>query len=232
MCRARCLILAGLLLACGCDSSRQPTAPLASATPSPAPAPGNPSPPAAPAQYPVPERNTILLPAPAPPPPSTDPIVGRYSLDIAVTSGSGFRCDNVPEHARRRTYTADITDRGDHYAVLLYDARFLRDFGGLGFYCTDRRLDMRGVCHQFVIYGDPSALSTSISAEDEGNGSVIWEVLPTEGRLLQISGLAYGSVQNGRIHASGTGAAWYGDGLPASEYGSCRGDMSLTFTRR
>lgn len=92
---------------------------------------------------------------------------------------------------------------------------------------------MRGVCHQFLIYSEsPAAVSVSIVPEDEWRGSEIWEVLPAEGRLLSLGGLAYGSAANGQIRASGNGFAWYGDGLPANEYGSCQGNLSLTFTRR
>ena len=231
MFRARYLILA--LLVAGCGSSSQPTAPLASATPSPTPAPGSPTIPMAPLLG-VPEINTIHLSTPAPPAPSADPLVGRYSLDVAVTSASGFRCETVPEQAKRRTYTADVSYLADHrYAVQLYDARFLRDFQGRGYGCTDRRLDMRGVCHQFLIYSEsPTAVSVSIVPEDEWRGSEVWEVLPAEGRLLAFTGLAYGSAGNGQIRATGTGSAWYGNGLPASEYGACQGNLSLTFTRR
>jgi hypothetical protein len=233
MFRTRCLILSGLLLTVACGSS-QPTAPDGSVTPLPAPVPENP-PPAAPvpAGFPVPERNTIYLHAP-PPSLSTDTITGRYALEIAVTApnSSGFRCDNVPQHARRRAYTADITNLGDHYAVLLYDARFVRDAGNLIFGCTDRRLNMNGVCHQFVLYREgASNVSASIVPEDEWRGSEIWEVLE-DGRLLAFTGIAYGSFENGQIRASGKGSAWYGNGLPASEYGACQGDMNLTFTRR
>ena len=231
MFRTLCLILSVLLLTLGCGSS-QPTAPVASVAPSPAPAPGNPPPaPAAPAQLPVPERNTVFLAAPAPQA-STDAIVGRYSLDIALTNGSGPRCTTVPEDAKRRTYTADITSRGDYYAVLLYDARFLRDASNLGFGCADRRLNMGGVCHQFVMYREgASNVSASIVAEDEWRGSEIWEVLP-DGRLLQLTGVAYGSFEVGQIRASGKGNAWYGDGLPANEYASCQGEINLAFTKR
>ena len=228
-----CLILS-VLLTLGCGSS-QPTAPDGSSTPLAAPVPGNP-PPATPvpARFPVPEQNTLYLHAPALPASSTDTVAGRYALEITVTAAnsSGFRCDNVPQHARRRTYTADVTNLGDHYAVLLYDARFLRDFGGLGFGCTDRRLNMNGVCHQFVMYREgASNVSFSINPEDEWRGSEIWEVVE-DGRLLALGGIAYGSFENGQIRASGKGHAWYGDGLPANEYGSCHGDVNLTFARR
>ncbi len=230
MFRALCLLF-GLLLTIGCGSSSPPTAPLASATPSAAPEPG-PSAPAGPLLFPVPERNTIFLPAPAPPPSSSDPLAGRYTVDIAVTADAGVRCESVPEHAKRRTYTADIASRGDHYSVALYDARFLRDSTSLGFGCSDRRLDMRGVCHQFVIYRDgPSGVAASIVPEDEWRGSEIWEVLP-EGRLLAFTGTAHGSIENGQIRAAGNGNAWYGNGLPGSEYGACQGNMSVTLTRR
>jgi hypothetical protein len=234
MFRTLCLILSVLLLTLGCGSS-QPTAPVASVAPSPAPAPGNPPPaPAAPGQLPVPERNTVFLAAPAPPQASTDATVGRYSLDIGLTNGSGPRCTTVPEDAKRRTYTADITSRGDYYAVLLYDARFLRDASNLGFGCADRRLDMNGVCHQFLMNREgASNVSTSIVSEDEWRGSEIWEVLP-DGRLLQLTGVAYGSFEDGQIRASGKGNAWYGRSLPTgdSEYGACEGEITLAFTKR
>jgi hypothetical protein len=77
-----------------------------------------------------------------PPTSVADPLVGRYTLEILVVTRSGLRCEAVPEHARRRIYTADIHQFRDYYAVKLYDATFLRDSTRVGYGCLDTRLEM------------------------------------------------------------------------------------------
>ena len=154
----------------------------------------------------------------------------RNSLEI-VAAGSGPRCEAVPSYARRRTYTADIESLGDRYAVKLYDATFLRD-GSIGYGCQDRRLPMGGICHQFLMTRTgTSAVSVTMVPEDDWRGSEIWEVLP-DGYLLAISGNAIGVAAGDRIEAAGSGDAWYGNGLPATDVAACTGDLRLTFTRR
>jgi hypothetical protein len=166
------------------------------------------------------------------PPSSTDPIVGRYTLDLVVAETSGLRCESVPAYAKRRTYTADLHDLGDSYVVNLYDSTFLADGTRRSYGCVDRRLPSDGACHQFLISRDGSStLFVNIRSEDEWRGSEIWEVLP-DGHLLQIHGQATGSARDGRLEAAGTGGLWYGDGLPASTFSSCGPELRLTFTRR
>jgi len=215
----------------GCDSY-QPAAPSAGTpVPQPAPAPQ----PTAPLPEPVRDDNWIYLPAP--PRPTTvvtDPIVGRYRLEITSRASSGLRCQQVPEHAKRRTYTADIDPFESYYAVRLYEATFLRDGARVGFGCSDRRLDMRGICHQFILRRDgDEAVSIEMVPEDEWRGAELWEVLIHETRLLQVHGLGNGTFRNGRIEATGAGGVWYGDGLPASDYAACGpGDIGWTFMRQ
>lgn len=226
--RRRPVMLALLVTVIGCDSYRPPTAPPAPVNPEsqPPPEPG-------PLPVPVPAANVVLLAAPASPPSSaTDPIVGRYALEIVVAADSDPFCEAVPPYAKRRTYTADIEDLGDRYAVKLYDASFLRDASSVGFGCRDRRLAMGGICHQFLMTRDGSStVSVTIVPEDEWRGSEIWEVLP-DGYLLQIHGHATGAVGDERIEVAGSGGVWYGNGIPASNVAACNGNLHLTFTRR
>jgi len=200
-------------------------------TPTPTP---TPTPPPSPPPLPVDPANVVSLSAPAAAPSSTtDPIVGRYTLEIVAGAGSGLRCEAVPEYAKRRTYTADIDDLGGSYAVKLYDATFLRDGPRVRYGCTDRRLPPGGVCHQFLMMREGNlTVSVTITPEDEWRGSEIWEVLP-DGYLLAIYGRASGSAGNGRIEASGSGGVWYGNGIPAPNFAACsEGDLHLNFTRR
>jgi hypothetical protein len=209
-----------VLLAASCESARQPT--------SPSPTPG---PMATPAPGPVTGENEITLPAPTVPPTSAaDPLVGRYTLEIVVAR-SGLRCEVVPEHVRRRIYAADIHPFRDYYAVKLYDATFLRDGTRLRYGCADSRLEMGGVCHQFIMKRDgDAAVSVDMTPLDEWRGSEIWEI--HDGRLIQLHGYGTGTIDNGRIVASGSGGLWYGNGLPATDSSGCGPDIAWTFTRR
>jgi hypothetical protein len=197
-------------------------------------APSSPTPPQSPPSLPVDPANVVSLPAPAAAPSSTtDPIVGRYTLEIVAGSDSSPSCAAVPDYAKGRTYTADIHDLGGSYAVKLYDATFLRDGPRIDYGCSDRRLPSGGICHQFLMLREGNVtVSVTMTSEDDWRGSEIWEVLP-DGYLLQIHGRATGSVGRGRIEASGTGGVWYGNGLPASNVAGCsQGDLHLNFTRR
>jgi len=164
-----------------------------------------------------------------------DPLVGRYRLQIEARSRFGSTCSSVPESAAHRTYTADVVDVGGRYAVRLYDATFLTDSTTIGYGCADPRLPETrpSACHQFLMTGNASStLSLTLEAEDEWRGSEIWEATP-EGFLLQINGRAIGRASEGRIEASGSGALWLGDGLPASKSRVCQtDDLRLTFTPR
>ncbi|HXG70116.1 MAG TPA: hypothetical protein VNJ04_05820, partial [Gemmatimonadaceae bacterium] len=69
----RSIVVAAVMLATlACDSQRPPTGPSVGIPPSPAREPG-----------PV---SSSVLPAPPAAPTSSDPLVGRYALDIAVAS--------------------------------------------------------------------------------------------------------------------------------------------------
>ena len=209
-------------LAASCESARQPTSPSPTPGPTPTPAPGPP----------VAADNMIALPAPTIPPTSAaDPLVGRYTLEIVVAR-SGRRCEMVPEHVRRRIYTADIHPFRDYYAVKLYDATFLRDGTRVGYGCVDSRLEMGGVCHQFIMKRDgDGALSVDMAPLNEWRGSEIWEI--QDGRLIQLYGHGTGSIDAGPIVASGSGGLWYGNGIPATDSSGCGpGDIAWTFTRR
>jgi len=213
-------------LAASCESAPQPTSP----APTPAPAPA-PAPPAAPGP-PVAADNMITLPAPTVPPVSAaDPLVGRYSLEIVVGQ-SGPRCEMVPEHVRRRTYTADIHPFRDYYSVKAYDATFLRNGTRVGYGCADSRLEMGGVCHQFIMTRDSDgSVSVDMTPLDEWRGSEMWEI--QDGRLIALHGGGKGSIDSARIVASGRGGLWYGNGLPATDASSCGpGHIAWTFTRR
>jgi hypothetical protein len=208
-----------LALAASCEAARQPTSP--SPTPGPTP----------PAPTPVPAENVIALPAPTIPPTSAaDPLVGRYTLEIVVAR-SGQRCEMVPEHVRRRIYTADIHPFRDYYAVKLYEATFLRDSTHVGYGCVDSRLETGGVCHQFIMKRDgDGAVSVNMTPLDEWRGSEIWEI--QDGRLIALHGDGTGSIDAGLIVASGSGGLWYGNGLPATDVSGCNPDIAWTFTRR
>ena len=227
-----CFWIATAVLAFGaCNGDRtsppagSPAAPTPAAPtpPAPSPAPGLPARPV----------TTIFLPPPAAPPSSaTDPLVGRYQLEIEA--GSGLRCGSIPDYAKRRTYTADINNLGDHYAVRLYDAAFLTNSSGVSYGCGDAPQPHFGsaACHQFILTGDAKALAVTAQAQDEWRDSEIWEALP-DGFLLAITGRATGLARDGRIEATGTGSLWYGNGLPASTDYGCQVDpLRFTLTPR
>jgi hypothetical protein len=177
--------------------------------------------------------NLMPLAAPAVPPTSAaDPLVGRYTLEIVVAP-SGQRCEVVPEHYRRRIYTADIHPFRDYYAVKLYEATFLMDGTGrdASFGCVDSRLENGGVCHQFIMNrAADGTVSVSMNPLDEWRGTEIWEV--RDGRLIALHGSGTGSMDAGSIHASGRGGLWYGNGIPSTNGGACGPDIAWTFTRR
>jgi|SoiMethySBSTD1v2_1073268.scaffolds.fasta_scaffold229589_3 hypothetical protein len=215
------LVLIGGLAACGEDRrlTTQPS-PQPNVTP-PAPAPG------ASAR----SVNTIFLAPPAAAPSSaTDPLVGRYQLEIEAGSRSGQRCEAIPGYATRRTYTADVNDLGDRYAVRLYDAAFLTNSSSVSYGCGDTPQPQFGnvACNQFILTGDTKALAVTAQAQDEWRDSEIWEALP-DGFLLAITGRATGLARDRRIEATGTGSLWYGNGLPASTAYACQVD-ALRFT--
>ena len=128
----------------------------------------------------------------------------------------------IPDYATRRTYTADINDLGERYAVSLYDAAFLTNSSRVDYGCGDPPHPQFGnvACHQFILTGDAKALAVRAQAQDEWRDSEIWEALP-DGFLLAITGRATGLARDGRIEATGTGSLWYGNGLPASTFYGC-----------
>ena len=216
------VVCVALEVSCG-ESARLPTASSPTPVPTPIPAPGTP----------VAAENVTFLPAPTMLPPSAaDPLVGRYTLEIVAVTRSGLRCEMVPEHARRRIYTADIHQFRDYYAVKLYDATFLRDGTRMGYGCVDTRLEMGGVCHQFIMKRDgDGAVSVDMTPLDEWRGSEIWEI--ENGHLIALHGHGTGPIDERRILASGSGGVWYGNGIPATDSSACGpGDIAWTFTRR
>ncbi len=174
------LLLTILLLGLGCGTPTTPS--LSSAAPAISPPPSPPTSPAPPPPPPPPppsvgSLNIVYLPAPADPPASaTDPLVGRYVLDIEAQARSGPRCELLPEYATRRTFTADIHPVADRYAVRLYDAAFLADTPRIGYGCLGLAAPKEGfeACHQFLLAGDASSLSMTIQAEDEWRENEIW----------------------------------------------------------
>jgi hypothetical protein len=225
---ASALVLSAVIIS-GCSRD-----PIVSPTPTPTPTPApSPSPP----PEPLPSTpNTVYLTTPAAPARSaTNPLPGRYQLEIVADARtSGLQCDAVPDYATRRTYAADIHEVGGHFAVKLYDARFLADGQLMSYGCQDSRLPQSGlaVCHQFLLSGDADALNLSLEPLDEWRGSQIVESLP-DGFLLSIRGNASGRLADGRIEARGKGTLWYGNGLPATQYYGCDvGEMKFTFTAR
>ena len=218
------VLIAGALSA-GCNSAQRPTEP--SPTPGPTASPS-------PSPFPV-GLNTVFLTAPpAPSRSQTNPLVGRYQLEILAEGRTGSRCGSIPDRAFKRSYTADIQEVGAHCAVKLYDASFLADSSKVGYGCGDARLPQSGnpICHQFLLTGDATALNLTLEAEDDWRGSEIWEMLQ-EAFVLQITGRAAGAMSDGRIEATGTGSLWYGNGLPASQFYGCQSEsMRFTFTPR
>jgi hypothetical protein len=183
-------------------------------------APSTPTRPPSPPSLPVDPANVVSLPAPAAAPSSTtDPIVGRYTLEIVAGSGSGPSCGAVPDYAKRRTSTADIHDLGGSYAVKLHDATFLRDGPRIGYGCSDRRLPPGGVCHQFLMMREGNfTVSVTMTPEDEWRGSEIWEVL-SDGYLLQIHGRATGSAATDGLRRQGPEA--FGTASPDAARATC-----------
>lgn len=225
MCRPpRTLVGTLLLLVLGCGSSSTPAAPTVT-TPILAPSPP-------PTGTPVSALNRIFVPLPAPPPPSADPLVGRYALDVVIEPAAAERCETVPAHAKRRTYSADVLNHGNGYVVRLYEATFLADISpGNGIGCADLRLPGTGICNQFLMTpAGGSTLSVTMSNDDDRRGAQIWEVLTQEDRLLEIGGNANAVAQNGKIEATGSGGLWWGNGLPATDSAVCLGDIRLSFT--
>jgi len=215
-----------LVLGCGSPTPTAPSSPPTSPPTSPPP-----SPPPGPS---IGSLNTVFLPAPAASPRSvTDPLVGRYQLEIEAGSRSGPNCGSIPDYATRRTYTADIDNLGDQYAVRLYDATFLADSSRVSYGCAVPAPQFGNMaCHQFLLSNDAGALTVAAQAQDEWRDSEIWEDL-RDGFVLEITGRASGRLRDGRIEATGTGSLWYGNGLPASTFYGCQVDaLRFTFAPR
>ena len=185
---------------------------------------------------------TQMSPLPAPPMPdsSTDPIVGRYKLDLSMGTG----CDSVPQAAKRRTYEATIEKRapstgadslaGTSYVVTLGEAKFLS-----GLICTFA--PSRLGCNQFLATREAGDILRFdlINENDDGHGGHIVEQLPP-GTWIELMGSATGRMQEqgGMITATGDASVWYCSAaseypFPCASFVGCRADdLSLTFTRQ
>jgi hypothetical protein len=183
-----------------------------------------------PPTIPTPDVSAMRSPTPAPPAPSpaSDPIVGRYTAEVAA----GADCATVPEEARRRSYEASITAAGsDKYVVTLGGAAFLQ-----GDICTMAPSGLG--CHQFVASRAGDRLRFELLNEnDDGHGGHIVEQLPP-GTWIELIGSGTGRMQDGRITATGDATIWYCSTasaypFPCASYTSCRSDdLRLTFARQ
>ena len=167
-------------------------------------------------------------PEPSPPLPSTDPIVGRYTLDLTL----GPACESLPEAARTRRYAASIDPAGGTgFVVTLTEASFL---GGL--ICTFAPSGLG--CNQFLASRREDVIRFDlINENDDGHGGHIVEQIPP-GTWMEVIGSATGRLQDGAITATGSASVWYcptnaGYPFPCSSYVGCGSDdLRLTFTRR
>jgi hypothetical protein len=168
-------------------------------------------------------------PAPSPPLPSTDPIVGRYTLNLAL----GSECASLPEAARTRTYAASIDPAagGTGYVVTLAEASFLS-----GSICNFAPSGLG--CNQFLASRSEDVLRFDlINENDDGHGGHIVERIPP-GTWMELIGSATGRLQDGGITATGSASIWYcptntGYPFPCNSYVGCKSDdLRLTFTRR
>ena len=183
-----------------------------------------------------------ISPLPAPPMPdaSTDPIVGRYRLDLEVGPG----CESVPAAAKSRSYAAVIEKRtssigvdslvGTDYVVTLGEANFLS-----GLICTFAA--SRLGCNQFPATREAGDILRFdlVNENDDGHGGHIVEQLPP-GTWIELIGSARGRMQDpdGMITANGDASIWYCSAaseypFPCASFVGCRSDdLRLSFTRR
>lgn len=202
-----------LLFPCAaCDSARAPSAP------SPA---TNEAVVSTPTAVPTPAFRFVPSPQAAPSSP-TDPIVGRYTLDLAI----GSNCPSIPEGERDRTYTADIASVDETtYVVTLFDAAFLEGP------CSEGRFPKDGtrVCNRFLASrtDESSVLGFSWGWYDDWNRSVVEQL--SNGRWLTMAaGHATGPVQGATIAATGSiSVSYWMDGDSCDEQ-----SLRMSFTRR
>lgn len=174
----------------------------------------------------------MFVPAPVAPEPSTDPNVGRYTLDMTIFA----TCPGIPGAAKARRYTADIdayAGSGADYVVRLYDARF-----GYGQMCLDYRFPQPGVsvnvCNQIMASRTDDSLRLDLPQgdDDSSRGTYILEelVAPTP-TWLEVQGSATGRLQNGTITAMGRMLVHHWVGM-WSGYSACTADARLRFSRQ
>jgi hypothetical protein len=219
-------VVALVFVTAACDSARSPSAP--SATVAAVPVASSPLPPEAPSPGPL--GPSFLRPPSQAPVSATDPIVGRYRMDLAI----GADCAPVGAGERNRTYTADIVEdhgAGYDYVVNLYDATFLVAMG-----CHDPRFPSApDICNQFRAARSDGSLNFDFMAgpDDNWNGNKLYEFL-LDGDVLEMGGTASGAVRGGTIAATGSvGVTRWRQFMSEHSYTYCGGaGLRLTLTRR
>jgi len=95
-----------------------------------------------------------------PPSSTTDPIVGRYRLNLTVGAG----CEGIPQAAKDVAYTADVEPDAGGYSVTLYDAVF---WGNLS--CRNPWSPQSGTatCNRFRASRTDDALRFDFMSPDE-----------------------------------------------------------------
>ena len=144
----------------------------------------------------------------------------------------GPECREVPEVARRRTYSATIEATGNsNYVVSLSGGVFLT-----GAICTFAPAHLG--CNQFPASRISDALHFNlINENDDGHGGHIVEQIPQAG-WIEVIGDLRGGIDSGTISAQGSGSLWYcssraGYPFPCASYAGCAvNDLRLTFARQ
>lgn len=181
---------------------------------------------------PVPTGNAVLLPAPPVPVSTTDPVVGRYAVELAVGPG----CTAVPPEVKTRTYTAvlvPMANSRDDYETTLSDATFLEDARchNPDFAPRERALCNQGWARPNDFEGDTLLLFREIVERLADGRWLKW----TASVFLFRSDLA--GVQDGTMPAAtatSVAAVSYWFGVPAgSSFAICNAtDARMTFTKK
>ena len=187
----------------------------------------SPAPSVVPTGDPVPPGPAVWVPTP-PVPVSTLPIVGRYRLEVTASD----TCSEIPAEARRRTYTATLSDFPDQFGnvlVTLSEASFLQHPD-----CQAAEMPRSDapVCHQFPSVPDEFRDNAYLFAVSQSpRGRRIVEQL-SGGGWLAIDADVGGPVDDRRITASGRGTiAYWPSNLEVHPQVSCPADLDLVFTR-